>query len=278
MTESRLDRVRVVLYEPQDLVNVAATVRAMKNMGVRELRLVRAAAFDAWRVQGIAHDTADILERVQHHETLDDAVADCVLVAAFTARRRAARWAVTTPREAAARLIQAAADGPVAVLFGREDRGLPNEALDRAQVHVTIPTTTYASLNLAQAVVVGLYELHLAAGDATRTVAPPRKDAPPPTNDELERYFADAERALEAVEFFKTRYREHVMRSLRSLVVRATPNARELSLLRAMAIEVVKKLARVRAAIARAEPDQPREEAAADPASGSAPRGDGDRL
>ncbi|HEX7121618.1 MAG TPA: TrmJ/YjtD family RNA methyltransferase [Gemmatimonadaceae bacterium] len=278
MTESRLDRVRVVLYEPQDLVNVAACVRAMKNMGVRDLRLVRAAVFDAWRVQGIAHDTGDILERVRHHETLDDAVADCVLVAAFTARRRAARWATTTPRDAAARLIETAAGGPVAVLFGREDRGLPNEALDRAQLHVTIPTTTYASLNLAQAVMVCLYELHLAAGDATRTIAPPRKDAPPPTNDELERYYADAERALEAVEFFKTRYREHVMRSLRSLVMRAAPNARELSLLRAMAIEVVKKLERVRASIARGEPDRPRDAAAADPASHGPPHSDGDTL
>lgn len=249
MTESRLDRVRVVLHEPQDLVNIAATVRAMKNMGVRDLRLVRPAEFDAWRIQGIAHDTGEIVEQARHHETLDDAIAECALVAAFTARRRAARWAVVTPREAAVRLIDASADGPVAALFGREDRGLPNEALDRAQLHVSIPTTSYASLNLAQAVVVGLYELHLAAGDATRTVRPPRKDAPPASNAELERYFADAERALEAVDFFKTRYRENVMRSLRSLVMRADPNARELSLVRAMAIEVVKKLQRVQASV-----------------------------
>lgn len=245
MPESRLERVRVVLYEPQDLVNVAATVRAMKNMGVRDLVLVRAAEFDAWRVQGIAHDTGDIVERIRYHDSLESALEGCVLVAAFTARRRSARWAVIPPREAATRLLTAAADGPVALVFGREDRGLPNEVLDRAQVHVTIPTTTYASLNLAQAVIVGLYELHLAAGDATRVLAPPRKDAPPATAEELERYYADAEQALEAIDFFKTRYREHVMRSLRSLVMRAGPNARELSLLRAMAIEVRKKLERI---------------------------------
>jgi tRNA/rRNA methyltransferase/tRNA (cytidine32/uridine32-2'-O)-methyltransferase len=253
MLESRLERVRVVLYEPQDLVNVAATVRAMKNMGVRDLCLVRAAEFDAWRVQGIAHDTGDLVERIRHHDSLESALAGCVLVAAFTARRRAARWAVSPPREAATRLLTAAAEGPVALVFGREDRGLPNEALDRAQLHVTIPTTTYASLNLAQAVIVGLYELHLAAGDATRVLAPPRKDAPPATAEELERYFADAEQALEAIDFFKTRYREHVLRSLRSLVMRAGPNARELSLLRAMAIEVRKKLERVLAVRRRAE-------------------------
>lgn len=246
MPESCLDRIRVVLFETQDLVNVAAVLRAMKNMGVSDLRLVNAVPLDAWRIQGIAHDTGDVLARAREHATLDEAIADCVLVAAFTARHRAARWAVSTPREIVDRLLEAAVDGPVALMFGREDRGLPNEALDRAQVHVTIPTTGYASLNLAQAVMVALYELHLAAGDATRARKPPRKDAPPPEVIELERFHADAEAALRAIDFFKTRYPEHVLRAVRSLVARADPNARELSLMRAMAIEVVKNLERVR--------------------------------
>ena len=246
MSESTLGRLRVVLFETQDLVNVAAVVRAMKNMGLGDLRLVNAVPLDAWRVQGIAHDTADVLERAREHGTLEEAIGDCVLVAAFTARHRAARWAVSTPREVAPRLLYSTADGPVALLFGREDRGLPNEALDRAQVHVTIPTTRYASLNLAQAVMVALYELHIASGEATRPRKPPRKDAPPPDASELERFHADAEAALRAIDFFKTRYPEHVLRAVRSLVARADPNARELSLLRAMAIEVVKNLERVR--------------------------------
>lgn len=253
MAESRLDAIRVVLFETQDLVNVAAVVRAMKNMGLNDLRLVNAVPLDAWRIQGIAHDTGDILEKAREHAALDDAIGDCVLVAAFTARHRAARWAVSTPREVTSRLLEAAAEGPVALVFGREDRGLPNEALDRAQVHVTIPTTPYASLNLAQAVMVALYELHLAAGDATRARKPPRKDAPPPQAAELERFHADAEAALWAIEFFKTRYPEHVLRAVRSLVARANPNARELSLLRAMAIEVVKNLERVRSGLPRTE-------------------------
>lgn len=246
MSESGLDTIRVVLYETQNIVNVGAVLRAMKNMGVSDLRLVNAVPLDAWRIQGIAHDTGDLLARAREHATLDEAVGDCVLVAAFTARHRSARWDVTTPREVAHRLLERAAEGPVALLFGREDRGLPNEALDRAQVHVTIPTTKYASLNLAQAVMVTLYELHLAAGDATRARKPPRKDAPPPDAAELERFHADAEAALWAIEFFKTRYPEHVLRTVRSLVSRADPNARELSLMRAMAIEVVKNLERVK--------------------------------
>jgi TrmH family RNA methyltransferase len=156
MSESQLDRVRVVLFETQNLINVGATMRAMKNMGLSDLRLVNAVPLDAWRLQGIAHDTGDILARTREHASLDEAIADCVLVAAFTARHRSARWDIATPREISGRLLDAIEDGPVALLFGREDRGLPNEALDRAQVHVTIPTSRYASLNLAQAVMVAL--------------------------------------------------------------------------------------------------------------------------
>jgi tRNA/rRNA methyltransferase/tRNA (cytidine32/uridine32-2'-O)-methyltransferase len=109
-----------------------------------------------------------------------------------------------------------------------------------------IPTTDHASLNLAQAVLVGLYELHLAAADATRAVAPPRKAAPPPSAEQFEQYFADVERSLDAIEFFKTRVSEHIMRTLRSLSYRAAPDARELSLVRAMALEVTNYLARQR--------------------------------
>jgi tRNA/rRNA methyltransferase/tRNA (cytidine32/uridine32-2'-O)-methyltransferase len=263
MSESRLDSIRIVLFETLDLVNVAAVMRAMKNMGLSDLRLVNAVPLDPWRIQGIAHDTGDIIARAREHLTLDEAVADCVLVAAFTARQRSAKWAVSTPREITGRLLEAGADGPVALVFGREDRGLPNEALDRAQVHVTIPTTGHASLNLAQAVMVALYELHVTAGDATRARKPPRKDAPPPPMEEIERFHADAQASLEAIDFFKRRYPEHVLRAVRSLVARANPDARELSLMRAMAIEVVKYIDRVKRA--RPSPEDEKHEDSATP-------------
>ena len=130
---------------------------------------------------------------------------------------------------------------------------MPNDALDRAHTVVTIPTTGYASLNLAQAVLLGLYELHLASGDSTRKLAPPRKAADPPTSEQYELLFADAARALEEIAFFKTRNDEHVMRSLRSIVFRAAPDGRELDLLRAMAIEVVRTIDRVKRGNASSE-------------------------
>jgi tRNA/rRNA methyltransferase/tRNA (cytidine32/uridine32-2'-O)-methyltransferase len=244
MTESLLSSVVVVMYEPQDPVNIAATIRAMKNMGASRIRLVRPCEYEAIRLEGIAHGTMDLIERIERYETFDDAVADCVRVFGFTARRRAARLRVIDPKVAAAELLEVASEGPVALVFGREDSGLPNEILDRVHGAVNIPTTDHASLNLAQAALIGLYELHLAANDATRTLAPPRKDAPPPTNEQFEQFFADAERSLDAIQFFKTRFPEHIMRTLRSLTFRATPNARELSLMRAVVMEVTNYLKR----------------------------------
>jgi tRNA/rRNA methyltransferase/tRNA (cytidine32/uridine32-2'-O)-methyltransferase len=167
-----------------------------------------------------------------------------VRVVGFTARRRTAKWRFIPPRTAAEELLEMAPEGPVAMVFGREDRGLPNDVLDRMHAAVVIPTTEHASLNLAQAALIGLYELHLAAGDATRWIAPAKKSAPAPSAEQFERAYADIERGLAAIEFFKTRNVELIMRSVRSLLFRASPDARELSLVRAMSIEVVRYLER----------------------------------
>jgi tRNA/rRNA methyltransferase/tRNA (cytidine32/uridine32-2'-O)-methyltransferase len=246
MTSTLLDSVIVVLFEPQNPINIGATVRAMKNMGVSRLRLVNPVEYDAIRIEGIAHGTMDLIERIERFDDFDAAVADCIHVVGFTARRRSAKLRLIDPKTAATELLDQAPEGPVAAVFGREDNGLPNQILDRVQATVTIPTTNHASLNLGQAVLLALYELHLAASDATRTLAPPRKDAPPPTQEQYEQFFKDAEDALETIQFMKTRYPEHIMRTLRSLTFRAAPNTRELSLIRAMAIEVVNFINRTR--------------------------------
>ena len=232
----------------QGKTNIAGTVRAMKNMGLRSLRLVRPVAYEAERIEGVAHATRDIVAGIRHFDSLDEALADCVRVAGFSARRRAAKRERIDARAAAGDLLSWAATGPVALLFGREDRGLDNAALDRAHIVVTIPTTDHASMNLAQAVLVAAYELHVAASDATRSLAPPRKDAPPATSDQFERLFSEADQALDRIEFYKTRYPEYILRTMRTLVFRAAPDAREIELLRAMAYEVMRSLERARRA------------------------------
>jgi TrmH family RNA methyltransferase len=252
MSESRLAPIKIVLYETQDPVNIGGVVRAMKNMGALDLRLVRPVAYDQTRIQQIAHDTRDIAERIRHFDDLDAALADCVRVFAFSGRRRATRWAMHTPRSMVDEVFAATAEGPVALLFGREDHGLPSQAIDRAHALVTIPTTEHFSLNIAQAVLVGLYELHVAAGDLTRRLGRPRKATPPPVAADAERTFADVEAALHAIAYFRTRNPELIMRSIRSLVFRAAPDARELTMLRTTSIEVLRTIAREKRALLRA--------------------------
>ncbi len=248
--ETILSRVVVVLFEPQDPVNIGGTVRAMKNFGATELRLVRPCEYTDVRLAGIAHGTSDLIERIRHFDSLDEALADCVKVAAFTARRRAAKRTLTDARASAPLIRSAAEEGKVALLFGREDSGLPNDAMDRAHLVVTVSTTDHSSLNLAQAVLLALYELHLAAADATRYIPPPKRDAPPSLAADYELMFNDAEKALEAVQFFKTRHHERIMRSIRSLAFRASPDTREIALLRAMSIEVLRTIDRIKRGLA----------------------------
>src|SRR5690348_15848771 len=196
MSSVLLDAVVVVLYEPQNPINIAATIRAMKNMGVSRLRLVRPVEYDPYRLEGIAHGTNDLIERIERIDTFDEAVADCVRVVGFTARRRTAKWRFIDPRTSAQELLDSANDGPVAMVFGREDSGLPNIILVRMHAAVVIPTMEHASLNLEQAALLGLYELDLAAGDATRCISPANNLALPSTSEQFERAYVDIERGL----------------------------------------------------------------------------------
>lgn len=241
----------VVLYETQDHVNIAGTIRAMKNFGLTRLRLVRPVLWDPYRVEGIAHGTHDVVERAEIFDSLEAALADSPFVVGMTARERRAKRAVARPRDLAPDLLARATSavagetGPVAILYGREDKGLPNEALDLCHRTCIIPTNPeHASLNLAQAVLVMAYELWMASEGHDQEFRPPRRTAPPPTVEFLEIVFADMEKALWAIDFFKTRNTESVMRTLRELVRRADVDNREAGFLRAMAIEVVKYLKR----------------------------------
>jgi len=256
MSEENLEhtlarRFVVVLNRTQDLVNIAGAVRAMMNMGLERLRLVRPDLFDAHRIAGIAHGSEWLLDRVEFFDTLETATADAGMVVGTTARRRTSPYVWDRPREAAPALLAVAheAAGPIALVFGREDSGLLNEEIDRCDRMLVIPANPqHSSLNLAQAVLLVLYELRLAALAGTPPLPTPKRRSSPGTTAELQRYFDDAERALNTIEFFKSRNAVMVMRSLRAITRRANPSAREIKLLRAISIEVRKYFERTRSA------------------------------
>jgi TrmH family RNA methyltransferase len=240
----------LVLVNPQDIVNIASAVRIAKNFGIERMRLVDPEVFDPWRIEGIAHNTADFVARIEILPTLEAAIADCVSTVVLTGRERAAKRRTLRPGEAAAELVADAARGPVAIVAGREDSGLTNAELDRCGTLVTIATDPrHSSLNLAQAVAIMAYECWNARGGEQLPLKPPRREAAPATGAQLETLFGDWHRALWAIEFFKTRRSESVMRSFREIIFRAGLDGREASLVRAMGIEVVRYLERVGAPV-----------------------------
>jgi TrmH family RNA methyltransferase len=234
-----LSRVILVLDHPQDIVNIAGVIRVMMNFGVSRLRLVNPDDFDAYRIEGIAHRSMPLIEATTLHDTLEDAVADCVYVVGTTARPRTAGRNYTRPGPAGEELVKRAAEGNVAILFGREDKGLFNEGLDLCHEVVIIPTAEYSSLNLAQASLVMAYETFLAAGQVELDELPRgRRATGPPRQKDLEVMYGALHDALARIEFFKARKPSAIMRTLRTLITRAQPDLREVKLLSAMGFEV----------------------------------------
>jgi len=229
----------LVLDHPQDVVNIAGVIRVMMNFGISRLRLVNPVDLDAWRIEGIAHRSMPLIEATTLHPSLEDAVADCVYVVGTTARARTAGRNYVRPREAGAEIVARTREGLVAVLFGREDKGLSNEGLDLCHAAAIIPTDPgYSSLNLAQACLVMAYEAFLAADVSPKELPKGRRATRAPVQKELEAAFRGIEGGLSAVSFFKGRNPTVIMRTLRTLVTRARPDQRETKLLAAMGFEV----------------------------------------
>jgi len=160
-----LNSIRIVLVSPLYGGNVGSVCRAMANMGIRDLALVDPQVSDWREAEVMACHAGDILANRKTHPTLAEAVADCVAVVGTTARQGLYRRHAKTAREWAPDLLALAGRGPVALVFGREDRGLLNEEVLICTHLVQIPTdNAYSSLNLAQAVLILCYELFLARG------------------------------------------------------------------------------------------------------------------
>ena len=246
MNRESLGNVVVVLNEPQNLVNIAGVVRAMRNMGLGTLRLVRPAEFDAYRITGIAHRCDEIVDSAQFFDTLDDALADCVYVLGTSARARTHQRTYGRPRELAAHLVDRAEVGTVAVVMGREDRGLANEDLDRCNAVVVVPTDPdYSSLNLSQAFLILGYEILMAADGEAQALPRSRRSTDPATHADMEETYRALQMGLERLDFFKARLPESVMRTIRTALGRAEPELREARLFRAIGFEIYHYLNRV---------------------------------
>ncbi|HQV40685.1 MAG TPA: tRNA (cytosine(32)/uridine(32)-2'-O)-methyltransferase TrmJ [Moraxellaceae bacterium] len=206
-----LSNIRIVLVNTTLPANIGSAARAMKTMGLSDLCLVEPKVFPSPEATALASGADGLLATARVVGTLEEAVADCTLVIGASARSRTIPWPIMDARQAgeAARLESAASK--VAIVFGREDRGLTNDELQRCNYHVCIPTDEeYGVLNVASAVQVIAYEVrmaHLMAADKEAgkelqeedTRMPLefiRWDKPLVPHDEMEQFYTHFERAL----------------------------------------------------------------------------------
>ena len=240
-THPPLDNVRIVLVEPQVPGNVGAVARAMKNMGLSSLHLVRPWFRDHPQARYMAHGSEDILDGARVTDTLEEAVGDAVLVAGTTRRRRH-NVPFVGPRRAAEDLVTAARNGQVALLFGREDKGLSNEELCICRLLITIPSSErQPSLNLSQAVMVMAWELF------TALVPECEQRLNPAPASVLEEMYGHLEAALVLLGFRQWNDGDNYMKSLRRVFSRTGLERRDVAVVHKLCGEIEKYTARLRA-------------------------------
>ena len=219
-----LERVRVVLCRPSHPGNIGASARAMRTMGISDLRLVAPERFPAPEAKWMAAHAGDVLERARIHAHLRDALTDCVATFALSARPREWSPQVVEVRAAAALALERASSGPVAFVFGAESAGLTNEELLACQFLVHITTDAeYRSLNLAQAVQVICYEVMVATG----AQVPKMRAEKLATVQDLEGLYAHLEQAATSSDFYDPASRSKLPERLRRLFSRVPAMERE---------------------------------------------------
>ena len=225
-------RVRIVLCRPSHPGNIGAAARAMKTMGLADLRLVAPERYPAPEAQWMATNAADVLLRSKIHDNLESTIADCVAAFAMSARPREWSTRVLDVRAAAARAVEL--NGKVAFVFGNESAGLTNVEMLACQYLVHIPANPqFTSLNLAQAVQVVAYELFMASGCSSFEVKKEKKEKPA-TVEDLEGLYAHLERAAVESKFFDPASSSKLRTRLRRLFSRTELEREEVNILRGL--------------------------------------------
>lgn len=270
-----LTSIRIVLVNTTHPGNIGGVARAMKNMAFEQLYLVDPKDFPSDVATARSSGAAEILQQAQVVDTLDEAVSDCHLVVGASARGRHIPWPVVDPRVLAEQVLaewllagsasnesqladedESAQQKPakglsVALVFGREDRGLTNDELHRCHRHVHIPANPdFSSLNLAAAVQVICYELRMAwlAYDSGLAPGCPAEHWGTPwdieiaTAEELERMFAHLEQTLIDIDFLDPENPRQLMTRLRRLYLRSRPDKVEVNVLRGILTATQKQL------------------------------------
>lgn len=247
VVSAHLSHVRIVMVNTTLPANIGSALRAMKTMGLSKLILVAPKTYPHPDIDALAAGATDLIEQIEIVSTLEDAIQDCHLVFGTSARSRTIPWPLLDARPAAEKSLQAVLNDQqeVAIVFGREDRGLTNEELALANYHVTIPVNTdYGVLNVAQAIQVICYELRMATlalveqkenTEATMPVTETESmqwDEPLVTHEQMQQFYPHIEKMLAEIEFMDPKNPRLLPLRLRRLFGRIQLDRMEYHLLR----------------------------------------------
>ena len=232
MDTNPLSRIRVVLVRTSHPGNIGSAARAMKNMGITSLSLVMPKRFPDPEAVALASGADDVLANARVVDSLPEAIGDCVVAYALSARMR--EWGPENfaVREAAVAAVADVAEGPVAFVFGNEASGLTNDELLACQRHVRIPTDPeWSSLNLSQAVQVVAYELRMAVTAGAMPAGRPEAMA---TAADLEGLYGHLEQASIASGFLDLAKPGRLRDRWRRLFARVRLEREEVNILRGL--------------------------------------------
>ena len=240
--DNLLNSVKVVLVGTTHPGNIGATARAMKNMGILDLALVEPKEFPSDVATFRSKAAKDILEKASVHRSLAEAVSECELVVGTSARGRTVPWPVLNPREAAEEMHKSSRNGKVAIVFGREDRGLTNEELGLCNFHVHIPSDPeYSSLNLSQAVQILAYEIRLSYLK-DQHVNKDYWDVELANNEQTERLINHMDELMQEVDFYDVENPRKLLVRVRRFFKRSKIDVMEANIFRGLFATIQKKL------------------------------------
>ncbi len=232
MTEKAFtDHITIILNTPKYAGNIGSVARCMKNTGISKLSVVGDREYDLEEMNRMAtHCAADIVDKINYYDTLQEAVAGCHYIIGTTARRgsKSARQPLMVPREMAEGLVDLSRNNDVALIFGPEDRGLTNDELKFCHSLVTIPTSDQmTSLNLSHAVMVCCYELFTACQESVQRFTPRLA-----TSRELEAMYDHLKEMFITIEFINHENPDYWMMNVRRLLSRFHLYSKEVKIIR----------------------------------------------
>ena len=229
-----LNNVAVVLHRPRYSENIGAAARAACNMGINQLIVVAPRDCDLTQVLKMAtHFAADLVEAMEVFEDLETALSPFQYVVGTTARIGSRRRAVPDPRKLAETLIPISRHNRVALLFGPENWGLTNAELRLCHALVNIPTAEFASLNLAQAVMILCYEVFLASREEAQAFAPRLA-----TRYELEGMYEQLKETFVHINFINPDNPDYWMGHIRQFFSRLDMRARDVRMIRGICRQI----------------------------------------